>query len=61
MKVRLTTGLAGDGGRMAYSPGDVVDLPDEQALEYLRAGSAEPLAEKSADRREKRVVVGSGP
>lgn len=42
MQVTLKTIMAGPGG--CYQPGQTVDLPEPQALELVRTGSATPVS-----------------
>lgn len=44
MKVKLTTGLIveGDGHRLIFDAGDVVDLPNDQAIDLIKSGYAVP-------------------
>jgi hypothetical protein len=54
MRIRLLTGRATNDGREAWSPGDELELPDDEARKLIEQGSAEPVAMKGSDRRETR-------
>lgn len=44
MKVRLKIGRAGD--RASYNAGDVVDMPDSEAMRLIAARKAEPIEDR---------------
>jgi len=48
MKIRLLTGISGDG--IAHSPGEVIDVPNAEGKSRCELGQAEPVAEKPAKR-----------
>lgn len=57
MKVRVLVEQPAHGDVAYLASGAVVDLPAEQAKGLLDRGDAEPVAEKSAQRAEKRPAV----
>ena len=57
MRVRVLKTFASD--RAAFSDGDEVSLPDAQALDWIKAGLVQRVAEepKTATRREPELAV----
>lgn len=51
MKVRILTSIA--SAAWSYAPGDIVDMPDEQALAWIKGGNAAPV---EAPKREDAMV-----
>lgn len=54
MRIRLTTGITGlDSETRAFShePGDIIDVPDAQAVEWLEREMAEPVDPAPQHRR----------
>lgn len=54
MKVEFLTQIVGSG--FAYSPGDVRDLPNDVAKDFINAGYAKIVAEAPGKRAERAVV-----
>ena len=52
VKVRLLVSRAGDG--FAQNQGDVIEVDKDEAKRMLEAGQCEPVAQKRAERAEKR-------
>lgn len=46
MRVKLTTSRVADRLRVNV-PGDIIDVPDEEARRLLRSGAAEPVTDES--------------
>ena len=44
-KIRLLVGRSGSDG--SHSPGDVIELPDKEAVRLVEIGSAEPVNKKA--------------
>ena len=51
MEVRLTTGMVWD--RRVARPGDIINLPDAEALRHIAAGHAEAVVKERPSKRTK--------
>ena len=47
MKVRILTSIA--SATWSYGPGEIVDMPDEQATTWIKSGLAAPADEKPVE------------
>lgn len=57
MKVRLLEGRYADGEPFAHQAGDEIDVSAEEGKRLIEAGSAEPVGQKQADKRETRTAA----
>jgi hypothetical protein len=53
MKIKLLTGLAGD--RFSHAPGEVIELPEEEAQRFIDKELAEPVEASDAAAATKRA------
>jgi len=60
VKVRLLEGRYVDGDAFAQQAGEVVDVDAAEGARLIEAGSAEPVAQKQAEKRETRAAVAPG-